>query len=78
MILPSATVSRKPSTMLPWSASGRLGEIVPSARRQSGVVKISSVGMLAKYSRPRAVRNSADIQRAPGNRPTVKSVPGPR
>ena len=61
----------------PASASGRLERIVPSARRQSGVVKISSVGMLGTYSIPDAVWNSADIQRALPSRPMVKSVPGP-
>ena len=56
----------------------RLEAIVPSARRQSGVVKISSVGMFGTYSSPSAFRKSADIQRAVGRRPMVKSVPGPR
>ena len=67
-----------PSTTSPSSASGCVERIVPSARRQSGVVKISSVGMFGTYSRPRAVRKSADIQRALASRPTVRSVPGPR
>jgi hypothetical protein len=34
--------------------------------------------MFGTYSRPAAVRKSADIQRAESSRPTVKSVPGPR
>ena len=55
-----------------------LERIVPSARLGSGVVKISSVGMLATYSIPDAVRKRALPQRAVGNSPTVRSVPGPR
>ncbi len=50
----------------------------PSARRQSGVVKTSSVGMFGMCAIPLAVSNVAQSQLAPGMRPTVRSVPGPR
>ena len=44
--------------------------------RESGVVKISSVGMFATYSIPVAVWERALHQRALESRPTVRSVPG--
>ena len=55
-----------------------LERMVPSARAGSGVVKISSVGMLATYSIPEAVWKRALPQCAVGSSPTVRSVPGPR
>ena len=47
----------------PESESGIVERIVPSARRASGDVKISSVGMFGTYSLPFAVWKSADIVR---------------
>ena len=43
-----------------------------------GVVKTSSVGMLTTCRRPSTVSSSAVHHVAPGIRPTVRSVPGPR
>ena len=63
----------------PATARGRVERIVPSVRRQSGEVNTSSVGRLATCGWPHAVvKLPADIQRALGRRPTVRSVPGPR
>ena len=64
--------------MLPGSASGIVERTVPSARRQSGVVKTSSVGTFGTKRRPYAVSELPDIQSDLGLRPTVRSVPGPR
>ena len=50
----------------------------PSVRRQSGVVKTSSVGMFGMCSMPLVVSNVAHIQRDAGSSPTTRSVPGPR
>ncbi len=52
--------------------------MVPSARRASGEVKTSSVGMFGTWRRPWTVSISAAVQRAAGDSPTRRSVPGPR
>ena len=54
-IRPSSNSSSSPRTMLPSIASGRVARTRPAVRRESGVVKTSSVGMLATYGRPSAV-----------------------
>ena len=46
-IRPSSNVNSRPRMSWPPRESGMLERIVPSARRESGVVKISSVGMFA-------------------------------
>ena len=51
---------------------------VPSARRQSGEKKTSSVGMLGTNSTPSWFSNEPPIHRDSGARPIVTSVPGPR
>ena len=51
---------------------------MPVVRRQSGVVKTSSVGMFGRCSIPEVVSNVAQIQRDASSRPTMRSVPGPR
>ena len=63
---------------MPPSASGRVERTVPSVRRQSGVVKTSSVGMFGTCAMPvGGLDRRRPIQRAPGSSPTVRSVPGP-
>ena len=58
--------------------TGRVTRTAPSVRRQSGLVKTSSVGRFGTNSRPSGVDSPAPIQLAPGMRPTVRSVPSPR
>ena len=62
---------------MPESASGIVARTVPSARRRSGVVKTSSVGMFATYARPSTVSSPAEHQSERGVRPMVRSVPSP-
>ena len=50
---------------------------VPSTRRESGVVKTSSVGMFATWSMP-FEWSSAACHALSGWRPIIRSVPGPR
>jgi hypothetical protein len=74
---PSNRTSRS-ETRAPAAISGAVDRTWPSVRRQSGVVKISSVGMLGMCSIPAAVVKVAHCQRDSGISPTVRSVPGPR
>ena len=46
-IRPSSNVNSRPRISWPLKESGSVERIVPSARRASGDVKISSVGMFA-------------------------------
>ena len=66
------------ATIVPPSCSGRVERTVPSVRRQSGHVKTSSVGRFGDVVDPvDRLQRRRRIQRAPGSRPTVRSVPGP-
>ena len=62
---------------MPPSCSGRVERTVPSVRRQSGQAKTSSVGRFGTCAMPSTVSMPPPVQRAPGSRPTVRSVPGP-
>ena len=78
------SIARPPSkrtsssrTMFPWICNGSVDRTVPSVRRQSGVVKTSSVGMFATCLIP-IDSSSAACHSDSGCRPIVRSVPGPR
>ena len=59
----------------PTICTGRVAATVPSTRRQSGVVKTSSVGMLTMHERPQLVAIPPESHRPPSIVPTVRSVP---
>ncbi len=63
--------------MFPWICSGSVERTWPSTRRESGVVKTSSVGMFATWSMP-FEWSSAACHALSGWRPIIRSVPGPR
>ena len=62
----------------PARLSGWVERSVPSARLGSGVVKISSVGMLATYSIPDAVSKRALAQLCGREQPDREVRPRPR
>ena len=67
-----------PSMRRPSSVSGRVQRNVPIVRRGSGLVKTSSVGMLARKRSPWTVVSSAALHLPPRAMPTSRSVPGAR
>ena len=67
-----------PSIRRPSSVSGRVQRKVPVVRRGSGLVKTSSVGMLARNRSPWMVVSSAAHHLPPRAMPTSSSVPGAR
>ena len=76
-IFPPSRRTSRSSTRVPAARRGAVERTTPSARRQSGLVKTSSVGMFGMCSMPASVRIRAQVQCASGTSPTVRSVPGP-
>ena len=77
-IFPPSKRASRSSTRVPAARSGAVERTVPSARRQSGLVKTSSVGRFGMCRIPPAVLFVAEPQAAPWLSPIVRSVPGPR
>ena len=65
---PLSSISR-PSTSTPSHSERPRARTTPSARRRSGVVKTSSVGMLTTQRTPYTVVSLPDFQRDPGQQP---------
>jgi hypothetical protein len=75
---PPRNMTFSPSTTTPPMITGFVRLITPSARRRSGLVKTSSVGIFARYVMPSGSSMEPPVHRASGASPTVKSVSAPR
>ena len=67
-IFPPSKRTSRSSTRVPAARSGAVERTTPSARRQSGLVKTSSVGMFGMCSMPASVCIRAQVQCALGER----------
>ena len=74
---PPSKRSSRSRTRVPWSMNSFVARTVPSARRRSGVVKTSSVGMLGTCGRPNDVSMRAHRPARARQQPELEVGAGP-